>query len=122
MSVDTLGEIRAEGTDRVDADALAQFLAAASTEAGHQFPDGDTYTARDGFAAIVGQVLSGIFATAQGMPPEMAGMVLTDVALDATGGVDAWRELTGPMSWGYVIADLADLILRDPFDNIPTRD
>lgn len=112
-----LEDVRSETKGWIDEDALAAFIAEGHVESAERFEDNDTRSARDDFAAIVGQLLQATAAMGVGMP---ARMVVPDEAADAI-GLDRLTE-TGPMGLGYMVADLADLLLRDPLDQIPTRD
>lgn len=109
-----LQDIRDEATGVLDVVALGEFRDRAGAEQA-EFADGDTRCARDEFAAIIGQLIQGIVAEiGAGMP---AAMVCPEEAAQALFGSQSPRDI-GPMGWGYVVAELAELILRDPFEDI----
>jgi len=114
-----LEDVRAEADGVLDISALERFREAASTERLERFGDGDTSGPRDDFASIVAQLIQGLVAEiGVGMP---AAMVMPEEAAAALFGSKDARDV-GPMGWGYVIADLATLILSDPFGEIPTTE
>jgi len=73
------------------------------------------FTARDDFAGIVGGLLMCAIAKVltQADPSDIAPE-LGDLINDNLGA--------GPASLGYILADLAEVMLSDPLDQIPTVD
>jgi len=102
----------------VNVDALPAAVAEGVRQAEEAFGglgESVEFTARDHFASVVGGLIMVscarimFNAPASEVSPEIADLINDNLG-------------AGPASLGYLIADLAEIMLSDPLDQIPTRE